>query len=420
MAGLRVLSLFSGAGGIDLGLERAGFKIAGCVEADSDCQLTLGANRRSWRQLVPGDIHAHRPNEILDALRLSKGEVTLLVGGPPCQPFSKSGQWRNGAALRMKDPRAQTLRAYLDVVDAALPEAMLLENVKGLAATRTHVTHQHEGLDVLRSALKRINRRHGTHYDPVPLVIDAADYGVPQHRQRVFVYAARDGSGLTAPLATRGPVARAANGSAAVERFATAWDAIWDLDDPEFDKALLALGAWAGLLPSIPEGSNYLHHTARGPGEPLFGWRRRYWSFLLKLAKARPSWTVQAQAGPATGPFHWRSRRLMTQELARLQCFPDDWVIKGSSASIRRQLGNAVPPPIGELLGLQIRRELLDERPRRKSPQVPAPLSDCPPPESVRRVPKRFLELRGTQADHPGPGLGPGAQLRVAELEGQS
>lgn len=417
---MKVLSLFTGAGGLDLGLERAGFKIAGCVEADSDCQWTLESNRRSWRLLTPGDIHAHRPTEILDALEVAKGEVALLAGGPPCQPFSKSGQWKHGAARRMNDPRANTLRAYLDVLDAALPQAMLLENVKGLAATRKHITHKHEGLDVLSSALKRINRRHGTHYDPVPLVIDAADYGVPQHRQRVFVYAARDGSGLTAPLATRGPVARAANGRAAVERFATAWDAIGDLDDPDFDRVLLPLGAWADLLPSIPEGSNYLHHTSRGEGEPIFGWRRRYWSFLLKLAKARPSWTLQAQAGPATGPFHWRSRRLTEHELARLQCFPDDWIIKGSPTSARRQLGNAVPPPIGELLGLQIRRELLGQRPRGKPPLVPTLRSDCPEPEPVAGVAKRFLELRGMQEDHPGPGLGPGAQRRVGTMAARS
>lgn len=417
---MKLLSLFTGAGGLDLGLERAGFEIAGCVEADSDCQWTLEANRRSWQLLSPGDIHEHRPAEILDAFDVAAGEVTLLAGGPPCQPFSKSGQWRNGAPRRMNDPRAQTLRAYLDVLDAALPEAMLLENVKGLAATRKHVTHKHEGLDVLRSALKRINRRHGTHYDPVPLVIDAADYGVPQHRQRVFIYAARDGSELAAPLATRGQVARAVNCSAAVERFATTWDAIGDLDDPDFDPSLLPLGAWAELLPSIPEGSNYLHHTSRGEGEPIFGWRRRYWSFLLKLAKARPSWTLQAQAGPATGPFHWRSRRLTMREIARVQCFPDDWIIKGSSTSARRQLGNAVPPPVGELLGLEIRRQLLGQRPRSKPSLVPAVRHDCPKPEPTADVPERFLELCGMHKDHPGPGLGPGAQLRARGLAGQS
>lgn len=412
---MKVLSLFTGAGGLDLGLERAGFKIAGCVEADADCRDTLRVNR-PWRLLEPGDIHAHRPGDILSALGASPREVTLLAGGPPCQPFSKSGQWRHGSTRRMRDPRANTLRAYLKVLEAALPDAMLLENVKGITATRKHVTHKYEGLDVLRSALQAINRRHGTAYAPVLLKIDAADFGVPQHRERVFVFAARNGFELVKPDAQRGTVAQAANGRAAVERFASAWDAIGSLDDPDFDPALCPVGAWAELLPSIPEGSNYLHHTPRGSGEPLFGWRKRYWSFLLKLAKGRPSWTLQAQAGPATGPFHWRSRRLTTAELARLQCFPDDWKLEGGATSARRQLGNAVPPPIAELLGLEIRRQMLGQRPRAKPSLLPELRDDCPAPETVNPVAPRFLHLRADHPDHPGPGRGPGALSRSEEL----
>ena len=411
---MKTLSLFTGAGGLDIGLERAGYEIVGCVEADQGCQRTLDSNRE-WRLLEPGDIHAQRPSEILSAFGLRARDVTLLAGGPPCQPFSKSGQWKNGAPARMRDPRARTLEAYLKVLEAALPEAMLLENVKGITATRKHVTHKYEGLDVLRSALQRINRRHGTAYEPIALVLDAADYGVPQRRERVFVFAARDGAGLDAPPPTRAAAAVAGQPDLALVRFANAWDAIGDLDDPDFDPALLPKGRWAELLPSIPEGANYLHHTHRGEGEPLFGWRRRYWSFLLKLAKVRPSWTIQAQAGPATGPFHWRSRRLTTRELARLQCFPDEWAFAGGDTSARSQIGNAVPPPIGEILGLEIRRQLLGHEPVAPTPLVPALRDDCPVAERLEPVPERYLALRGLQEDHPGPGLGPGAVARTHE-----
>ncbi len=411
LARVKVLSLFTGAGGLDIGLERAGFEISGCVEADNGCQSTLRANR-DWALLEPGDIHAHRPSDILAALGIARGDITLLAGGPPCQPFSKSGQWKHGSPRRMRDPRADTLRAYLKVLEAALPDAMLLENVKGITATRKHITHKYEGLDVLRSALAQINRRHDTSYAPVALVIDAADYGVPQHRERVFVFAAREGLEMTKPDPTHGPVARAANGHAPVSVHTTAWDAIGDLDYPEFDPVLLPVGKWADLLASIPEGANYQHHTARGPGESLFGWRTRYWSFLLKLAKAKPSWTIQAQAGPATGPFHWRSRRLSTAELKRLQCFPVEWDLVGGATSARRQLGNAVPPPIGELLGLAIRRQLLNQQPVSKPPLTPTARPGCPPPEALATVPVRFLELRGEHANHPGTGKGPGALAR--------
>ena len=83
--------------------------------------------------------------------------------------------------------------------------------------------------------------------------------------------------------------------------------------------AVLEVVVLGGLLPSIPEGENYLWHTNRGGGLQLFGWRTRYWSFLLKLAKSLPSWTIQAQPASAIGPFHWRSRKLTTREMCRLQ-----------------------------------------------------------------------------------------------------
>jgi DNA (cytosine-5)-methyltransferase 1 len=415
MSSPRLLSLYTGAGGLDLGLARAGFQIAGCVEVDHDAQQTLKKNQPSWPQLEDGNIHAHSPSQLLEAFGLTPGEISLLAGGPPCQPFSKSGQWKLGAPRKMSDPRAATLRSYFDVAEAALPKALLIENVTGVTATRSRVTQKHEAFDVVTSRLKRINQKHGTAYRAVALVIDAAHYGVPQHRRRAFVFAARDGSGLDIPEPTHGESSQASS-ALPLKRFATAWDAIGDLDNPEFDHALLPNGKWGRLLSSIPEGSNYLHHTARGEGEPLFGWRRKYWSFLLKLAKAKPSWTVQAQAGPATGPFHWRSRRLTTREMARLQCFPDAWVIAGGYTSARRQIGNAVPPPLGELLGIEIRRQLFQEQPRRKAPMTPKLRDDCPSPEPVVAVPKEYLSLRGLEGDHPGEGQGPGAMaLRTPE-----
>ncbi|MGH2486586.1 MAG: DNA cytosine methyltransferase, partial [Ktedonobacterales bacterium] len=231
----------------------------------------------------------------------------------------------------------------------------------------------------------------------------------PQRRERVFVYAARDGSGLSPPVGRHAE----GNGASGLLRFANAWDALADFDDPDFNPSLLPGGTWGDLLSSIPEGANYTHHTPRGDGEPLFGWRTKYWSFLLKLAKNRPSWTVQAQAGSATGPFHWRSRRLMTGELAALQCFPGSWQIQGAATSARRQIGNAVSPPVGEVLGYEIRRQLLGEKLRRRRPLTPSLRDDCPDPEATAEVPAKYLYLRDTHPDHPGPGLGPGALKRL-------
>src|SRR4051794_22290807 len=133
MADLNVLSLFTGAGGLDLGLEAAGFHVAGCVERDEDCRQTLAQNT-DWSVAKQGDVEAIEPAKLLKELGLRRREVTLLAGGPPCQPFSKSGQWVTGRTARMADPRAETLRKYFEILEVALPRVMLLENVKGLVA----------------------------------------------------------------------------------------------------------------------------------------------------------------------------------------------------------------------------------------------------------------------------------------------
>jgi DNA (cytosine-5)-methyltransferase 1 len=270
---------------------------------------------------------------------------------------------------------------------------------------------EEQALEVLKVRLSEINERHGTRYEPFFLHLDAADYGVPQHRERLFVFAARDGSELTEPPATHGPQTEGKN----AERYRTAWDAIGDLDDEKTVDELGLRGRWADLLPSIPEGHNYLFHTPRGDGEPLFGWRTRFWSFLLKLAKDEPAWTLQAQPGPATGPFHWRNRRLSVREMARLQTFPDDWKIAGDHASGRRQLGNAVPAAVGELLGLEIRRLLHGSRVRRTLRLIPLERAGRPRATARRPVPEKYLDLRGEHPDHPGHGLGPGAAKRAKE-----
>jgi len=135
---------------------------------------------------------------------------------------------------------------------------------------------------------------------------------------------------------------------------------------------------------------------------------------MLKLAKARPSWTLQAQVGPATGPFHWRSRRFTTEELLRLQCFPADWIMSGEAPSIRRQLGNAVPPPVGQVLGAAICLQVLKDAPADEPLLIPRPRLDCPAPEVPTPVPPQYLARRGAHADHPGTGRGPGALARLA------
>jgi DNA (cytosine-5)-methyltransferase 1 len=400
------ISLYSGGGGLDYGVEAAGFRVALSTDFDHDSCETL--RRHGGRAVVERSIFDLPTDELLSEAGLEPGEPDLLIGGPPCQPFSKSGYWARGDTLRLLDPRADTLAAYLRVLEESRPRAFLFENVDAM-----DFAGKSEGLHFLLRSIEEINHRAGTTYRPSVRVLNAADFGVPQTRKRLFLVAARDGAPFSFPVSLAEIVPgeqprRSADGTL---YYRSAWDALADLP-PDRDEDLRLRGKWSELLPSIPEGQNYLWHTDRGGGLPLFGWRRRYWGFLLKLAKDRPSWTIQAQPGPAIGPFHWSSRRLSHRELCRLQTFPDEVRMAGNVSSVQRQLGNAVPSLLAEILGREIGTQLLDE------PATDAPLrllpphrGPAPPPEPVRDVPPKYWSLAGLHAPHPGTGKGPAASV---------
>jgi DNA (cytosine-5)-methyltransferase 1 len=401
-----VLSLFTGAGGLDLGLEAAGFATRICVENDPHALDTLKLNRPAWKIAEPNDAiqFAKSPLAFLHEAGVRRSEVVLLAGGPPCQPFSKASYWTKYGPARMRDPRAaSTIRAYLRIVSVLRPRVLLFENVAGFVFRQ-----RSEGFSSLVRGLRRINRACGTKYEPQLLKVNAADYGVPQLRERAFVVAHHRGRRLELPSPTHGPSSQAS------VPYMTAWDAIGDLDsdDPE----LAMQGRWSGLLPSIPEGSNYLWHTPGRGGHPIFGWRTKYWSFLLKLSKCLPAWTISASPGPAAGPFHWRSRMLSVRELCRLQTFPDEYEIVGARRLAQRQIGNAVPPALAELIGLEIRRQLLDDKATPTQPSlIPHRRDECPQPELIGRVPAVYLRLQGNHKPHPGTGKGPSPQQRPAK-----
>lgn len=405
------ISLFSGAGGLDYGFEAAGFRTAVALERDPRCAETLRASR-PW-PVIERDIVQVTTDELLRTASVQAGKVDILIGGPPCQPFSKAGFWATGQARRLDDPRASTLDHYLRILAEVQPRAFLLENVEGLG-----FRGKDEGLQLIRNALAEINARAGTRYNAAVAVLNAADYGVPQLRRRLFIVGARNGSAFRFPEPTHADpasIAWTANG----QRWRTAWDALHDLPETD-DPSLRMQGKWAALMPSIPEGQNYLWHTARGGGEPLFGWRRRYWSFLLKLAKDQPAWTLAAQPGPATGPFHWSGRRLSAREMARLQTFPGDVQVMGSLSDAQRQLGNAVPSLLAEVLARAIRQQLLKLAPSGEEPALAVPAASVypPPPGPVAKVPHAYHALRGQHEPHPGTGRGYSAVARPRTLGG--
>ena len=397
---LTVISLYTGAGGLDLGFEAAGFSTSVAVELDGHARSTLRDNRPGWQQPEDGDALKIDAKDLLKLAGLKRRQLDALIGGPPCQPFSKSAFWVAGTTRRLDDPRARTLEVMLDIAEATLPRVLVIENVRGIA-----YREKDEAMTLLQQRLAEINERHGTHYTTTVAYLQATDFGVPQIRERAFLVSFRDGQRFEPPLPVTGPRAS--------RPMATAWDAIGGMDvDPELLERLATQGKWADLLPSIPEGQNYLWHTDRGGGLPLFGWRTRYWSFMLKLAKDRPAWTIQADPGPATGPFHWDSRLLSIDEMARLQSFPKGYRISGDYRAARRQIGNAVPPALAEAVARRIAATL------RKGCYEPdlslavAPRGQPPAPTAPQAVTDAYLPLAGEHADHPGTGKGPSAVLR--------
>ena len=401
---LRLVSLYSGAGGLDYGFEAAGFETSVAVEMDRDCCITLRANR-DW-PVIERDIHEVPSAEILDVAGVNPGEVDILIGGPPCQPFSKAAYWTLGDTKRLADPRSDTLGAYMRCVADLKPKVFLLENVLGIS-----YSGKEEGFQLLYKLAEQVNKSQGTNYKLSWKVISAADYGVPQLRTRFFMIGHRDGKSFDFPNPTHGAELEDALGqkglfASKLHPFATAWDGIGDLEADIGGENLNLRGRWADLLASIPEGDNYLWHTNRKGGLPLFGWRTRYWSFLLKLAKNRPSWTIQAQPGPSIGPFHWKNRLLSAREMARLQTFPDDVNILGGRNSVQRQLGNAVPSLLAEVLARNIGQQYFG-RAYSSLPKLAVrqrlPMPDAEP---LLPVPSKFLNLIGDYPDHPGTGKG--------------
>lgn len=386
-----VLSLFSGAGGLDRGLEAAGFETKACLEIDPFCAATLQNMRPWWRQLECRDVTVAAESVKPDDLNLKVGELDLIAGGPPCQPFSMAAQWANTGRRGMDDDRAKTVRAMLDLVEVFQPRALLIENVAGF------LRGEISALPFIRDRLKAINKEYDTSYDLHAQIVDAADYGVPQRRNRVIGIATRDGTLVDLPAPTHADTPM------------RAWDAIGDLAEADLPPAQ---GNYADLLASIPEGSNYQYLTARGEGDELFGYRTRYWSFLLKLAKELPAWTLAANPGPSTGPFHWDNRPLTAREYLRLQSFPDDWKLSGPYRQQIKQAGNATPPLLAEVVGRVLLAHLNGTSTGDQEQVKPQLLLDrlkgpLPPPAKPAPVPEKYHDRLGAKNAHPGTGKGP-------------
>ncbi len=389
-----MLSTFSGLGGMDLGLEVAGFESLGCLEWDGDARRSLKANRGdAWPMIGAGDIAVDGAALTPRRLGVKRGELDLLAGAPPCQPFSKAAQWNSASRKGLDDPRYDYIANFFDIASRFAPKFILIENVQGYVQGPTSALPE---LELLTQELATATRRS---YFLDWTVLDAADYGVPQNRKRAIVVIT-DQNNFEWPHPT--------------EQRRTVWDAIGN--PPAGQEITPASGHWADLLATIPEGQNYQWHTDRGGGYPLFGYRTRYWSFLQKLDRASPAPTLAASPGPSTGPFHWDNRPLSVWEMLRLQSFPSGWRVEGDRRSQVKQIGNATPPLLAEQIGRRIAASLGRPMPS-GDPQLSIPRN--PEPMGLLRtastLPDKYLDRVGSHDPHPGSGLGPRPRVLASE-----
>ena len=342
MRDVNVLSLFTGAGGLDLGFHECGFKIVGCVEIEKAFCKTLEYNKSKNKFIWPDCKIFNEDITHFDPTVFSDSKIDFVIGGPPCQTYSASGR-RIGGAPGLDDERGRLFEHYCRILKQLNPRGFLFENVRGLFGVNGG-----EAWQAVVNAFSELG------YNLFYAVLDAAAYGVPQHRERIFLVGVRTDQTFLFPRPLFGP------DSPHKTPYVCAGAAINDLQDDnepyhEYD------GKYGYLLSGIPEGMNYSFYTAEmGHPSPVFAWRSKFSSFLYKIAQNRPVKTIQAQLGKFAGPFHWKNRRLTIAELKRLQSFPDDYEFFGSYNVVAEQIGNSVPPRLATYLAQAVMRQIFD------------------------------------------------------------
>jgi DNA (cytosine-5)-methyltransferase 1 len=322
------ISLFTGGGGLDIGLEQAGFRVRVCLDMMQASKLTLALNRPEI-PFIDRPIEDVTTSEILDKAGLKRGEASLVHGGPPCQSFSVLGK-RGG----LDDSRGRLIYEFIRVVDEAQPSAFLLENVNGLT-----MAHSKNAKEVIREEFEKIG------YKTTYKTFNAVNFGVPQFRKRVFFAGSKRGFINLDPRPTNS------------------------------SNAQVSL-AWGELLPAMTVRDAFCrrpmdglpNHIKREHGSRV---RARY--LKLKPGKRdkidhtdrlewdQPSGTVLVGSSEGGGRphIHPEEPRVITvREAARLQTFPDDWVFAGTSTAQYRLTGNAVPVSLAKAVGDSLRTEL--------------------------------------------------------------
>lgn len=345
---MNVISLFSGAGGLDLGLEAAGLTVRLAVERDADCRKTLQRNRPDWNvsSLHGGDISKFSAAELLSEAGLRPGQVDVVAGGPPCQSFSTIGNGRGSS-----DPRGKMSLTYLRLISELKPKLFVFENVTGILRHRSVINR-----------LRDLKTSDGVPYRVEHRVLNSAEYGVPQLRKRVFFIGRLGNGNITFPVATHArPALASENGLPPYRTVGEALDLPIDLLLRDDNLFMNHTDMMIERMSHIGIGQNFkalpmrlrppCWKNGRHQGSDTFG----------RLDPSKPSVTIRCSAyNPTKGRYihPFKNRGLSTVEMAILQTFPTDYCFVGSMASVGRQIGNAVPPDMAKKIGLEVKRML--------------------------------------------------------------
>ncbi|MCT9166706.1 DNA cytosine methyltransferase [Acinetobacter baumannii] len=328
------LSLFSGGGGLDIGFKNCNFEILEQVEIDTRYVETLEQNTNENTLVHCIDIRNYIPSPNL--------KVEMIIGGPPCQSFSAAGR-RIAGVNGTTDPRGTLFEEYVRLLKTLEPKAFLFENVTGiLSAQKGKAWHD------IKVAFEEAG------YQIFFKVLDSADYGVPQHRERVFIVGLKSGIFLF-PRPTHGPDAG--------KPYNTAGKSLKNINIEENLDQLKINGKWGHLIKDIPPGLNYSFYTAEmGYPKPVFAWRSKFSDFMYKADPNSPVRTLKANGGQYTGPLSWENRHFSIDELKRLQTIPDNYILSGTRAAKIQQIGNSVPPQMARILALSVLEQVFNKK----------------------------------------------------------
>lgn len=339
-----VISFFSGAMGLDLGLEQAGLQVILGQDFEPACLDTMAAN---GRLALGGDIRQIQAQDVMSVAGVVSGETFLVCGGPPCQPFSTAGK-----RLGINDPRGSLFMDYIRMIDAIRPRFFVMENVKGIMSAKLNPAPG-EDTHGMTTVLDVILHEFGTlGYRTVYGILDAVNYGVPQFRERFVLIGSRDGEDVFLPFPTHFQMHQEP-----AYRWHTLRDAIG---------GLTGVGPCESFSPErmkylhlVPEGGNWkslpetLQPAAMGGAYASGGGKV---GFYRRLSYDQPSPTlVTSPVQKATMMCHpTEDRPLSVREYAAIQQFPAFWQFAGTLSEQYRQIGNAVPLGLGEAIGKAI------------------------------------------------------------------